>query len=195
MPHRNATVGSVGVAEGVRAQLPQRLLVKLERATQQGVIVPAGAANPVQQMVDFVDQRFEERTSISFDMREQSTNGHRLSETERCGKAADGLFAILTTGLKNMRLRLDLASEAEHGIGVALEQGFLLLFEKTEECSVLDEFLSQTFGYKLPVHDNVLKTVRGFQFGEGGAGSAGSELLLKHATKTESAAPGELLRE
>lgn len=164
MRHRKTAVGRVGVAERLGAELAHRFLVHLKRAAEQEMIVPARAPDPMKEMVDLVDQCFNEWPCVRFDMWQQIAQGRVGRETEARGEHLDVLFTGAAAILEDMSLRFDFATQAEHRVGVALEQRLLLLFEEAEERSVFDEFLPQTFCDELPVHV-ILKSLLTFRSG------------------------------
>lgn len=127
--------------------------MQLERASQECVIVPAGAADAMQEVVHLIDQRLEQGPRVSLDVWEQRANGGIGRLPDRLGQGDDGLLAALPAILQYMRLVLDLAAQTKDGVRIAHEQALLLLFEQTEQGTVFDQFLSQTFGYELPVHN------------------------------------------
>ena len=131
--------------------------MQLERAGQERVIVPAGATHAVKQVVDFVDQRLEERLGCHFDARQQRANGGRLRQAEALCKSRHGLFAVDTTAVEDVSLVLDGAAQTKDAIGIPLEKTFLLLLEQAEKFAILSEFLPETFSDALPVH------IMGFQ--------------------------------
>ena len=140
--------------------MAQRFAVQFERPRKQRVIVPAGAAHSVQQVIDFVHERLEQRTSRCFDVREQRAQRGGFRETNARREGADDLFAVGATVLQNVRLVFDLAAETENAISVTFEKTFLLLLEETEEFAVFSEFLPETFGDALPVHIRNFPTCR-----------------------------------
>jgi hypothetical protein len=114
--------------------------------------VPAGAAHAVQEVIDFVHQCFEQRTSRFFDVREQRPDGGRFSEADAGREGTDDLFAASAAILEDTRLIFDFATETEDAIGIAFEKTFLLLLEQAEKFAVFSEFLPETFSDALPVH-------------------------------------------
>jgi hypothetical protein len=141
------------VAERFRADLAQRLTVHLQRPGQHLMIVATGATHAVKEMVDLVDQRFEQRPGGGFNVREQRAQGGILSFTVTGGKGDDRLLAANAAVLQNARLVFDLAAETENGVRVALEKTFLLLLEQAKKFAVFSEFLPETFSDALPVHN------------------------------------------
>jgi hypothetical protein len=126
--------------------------VEFERPGKKHVVVPARAAHAVQEVIDLVDQCFQERAGRDLDVRQERTKRWRIRNSETGRKTSDGLFAVRATILKNARLVLDFASETEHAIGVAFKKTFLLLLEEAEKFAVFSEFLPETFSDALPVH-------------------------------------------
>ena len=148
------------MAKRVRTELAQRFAVQFERPRKQRVIVPAGAAHPVQQVIDFVHERFEQGASRCFDVREQRAERRRFGETDTRRERADDFLAVGATALEDVSLVFDLAAETEYAIGVTFEKTFLLLLEEAEEFAVFSEFLPETFSDALPVHIRNFPTFR-----------------------------------
>jgi hypothetical protein len=116
------------------------------------MIVPAGPADAMEEVIDFIDQRFHQGLRIGFYVRQQRAERGGRRQTERAGKRVDVIFTHAAAILEDVRLRLDLSTKPKDRIGVPLEETFLLLFEQAEQRSVFDEFLPQTFCDELPVH-------------------------------------------
>ena len=67
---RNAAGGRIGFRESLRPELLERILVHLDGAREQRVVVAAGAAHAVEERVDLVDEGFEQRARVGFDERQ-----------------------------------------------------------------------------------------------------------------------------
>jgi len=126
--------------------------MKFERAGEQRVVVPAGAAHAMQEMIDFVDQRFEQRTRINFDVGQKSARRRRGRQPTARRKRRDDLLALIAAVLQDVHLILDFAAEAKDGIGIPFEETFLLEFEQAQELAVFREFLAKRFNDAMPVH-------------------------------------------
>ena len=59
--------------------------------------------------------------------------------------------------MKDVRLILELAAEAENAVRIAAEKTLLLLFKEIEESAIFGELLAETVSDRLPVHGDLFR--------------------------------------
>ena len=138
------------LGEGVGSGEAQRLLVELDGAREQRVVVAADAADAVEEMVHLVDEGLDQRAGVGLDERQQRAEGRGAGPGVPEGEPGNGSLALAAAVLEVAGLLLDGDGEAHHLVGVALEKKFLLVFEQREQAAVFGEFGAQAPGDVLP---------------------------------------------
>src|SRR5690606_11102010 len=102
--HRYPAVGCVGAGERIRTELAKGFAVQLERAGKERVIMTTRATDAVEEHVDLVDQRFEQRACGHFDVRQQRTERRTVGDAELGREARDGLLTANAAVLQDSGL-------------------------------------------------------------------------------------------
>jgi hypothetical protein len=107
------------------------------------MVLTAGPTNAVQEMIDLVDQRFQQRTRVFFNAGQQGPQRDRRRLAAINRETGNGLLAMAAALVENLGLVFDFPTEAEDSVSIAPEKAFLLLLEKIEERAILGEFLAK----------------------------------------------------
>ncbi len=93
--------------------------------------------------VDLGDERLEERADLGGEARQQGAEGRGDRLRVFRGERGDERLAVAAMFVQAADVHLDLAAEAEDGVGIAGEEALLLLFEEMEEAAVFGDLLAE----------------------------------------------------
>ena len=138
------------MTEGPWQELPKELLAQLDRSSEQHMIVPCDPADPVDEHVDLLYQRLDERARIRRKCGEKRADrgARRLPVGTRI--AHNRGLALATALVEDPHLDLDVPADAQDGVGVLGEKPGLLILVKTVKGAVLGDFLAETIRYMVP---------------------------------------------
>lgn len=124
--------------------------MRFDGAREQHLVVTRAAADAMDEMIDLVDERVEERPHLGREMREHLTEGELGIHGDGLRKAPHGILAMLADFLRDAGAFLESRGEREHGIGVTTQEVELLLLEEREERAVFLQLVAQALGNKFP---------------------------------------------
>ena len=162
---RDGSTWRIRFREAVRAQEAQDFFVSFDSAREHHLILACTATYAVDEMVDLVDQRVDQRMHFGGEVVDQLTQRGVFRLGDRRCELTDGLFAVIADVVSAADLLFERGGESENGVGIAAEEVRLLVFEETEQSSVFLQFVAQAFSDKFPggTHSDLEDEVKGFK--------------------------------
>jgi hypothetical protein len=124
--------------------------VQLHGARKQQVILPGDAAHAMDEPVDFVDERLQQRPGFVVDGGQQRTQRDIGRPAQSGGERADAFLAPMTGILSPLGGFLDGLDELQEAAGIAVENALLLFLEQAQQATVFLNFVAQAIGDLFP---------------------------------------------